>query len=437
MMPPQQNSWLRPRRLWPSAEGRLDSADMVIDVDHGLVERLLLELARHGGYGETGVWRTAYSPEWVAAQDQVAAWFAEAGLDVRRDAVGSVWGRLAGSEGGPVIATGSHIDSQTPGGRYDGALGVVAGLVALRTLREQFGAPRRTLEAVSLCEEEASRFHATNFWGSRAIVGSISSDEPDLIRDRDGTSIGEAMRGVGLDPQRIPEAKRGDLDTWIELHIEQGPILEADGLQVGVVDAITAIRHYVIELRGRSDHAGARPMEGRLDPIAGFAEIVTAVIGVALESGPPAVTTVGRIEVEPNLPSAVPDTVTFTLDSRHPDQRAVDAQHGRQEQLIREIAERRGLQVSWTTPLDLPASPSDPAVVAALERAATEQGVPYRRMHSGAGHDTQNIAKIAKTAMVFARSKDGRSHTPEEFTSVDDAVTAIRVLTGALHQLAY
>jgi allantoate deiminase len=410
---------------------------VVIEIDAGLVEGLLLELARHGAYGETGVWRTVYTPEWVAAQDQVAASLAEAGLEVRRDAVGNVWGRLAGSEGGPVIATGSHVDSQTPGGRYDGALGVVAGVVALRTLREQFGTPRRTLEAVSLCEEEASRFHAAGFWGSRAIVGSISSDEPDLIRDRDGTSIGEAMLSVGLEPERIPETKRDDLDTWIELHIEQGPILEAEGLQVGVVDAITAIRHYVIELRGRSDHAGARPMEGRLDPMAGFAEIVTAVIGVALESGAPAVTTVGRIEVEPNLPSAVPDTVTFTLDTRHPDQRAVDAQHARQEELMREIAERRGLQISWTKPLDLPACPSDPTVVGALERAATEQGIPFRRMHSGAGHDTQNIAKIAKTAMVFARSKDGRSHTPEEFTSVEDAVAAIRVLAATLHLLAY
>jgi allantoate deiminase len=361
----------------------------------------------------------------------------EAGLDVHRDAVGSVWGTLTGSEDGPVIATGSHIDSQTPGGRYDGALGVIAGLVALRTLREQFGTPRRTLAAVSLCEEEASRFHATNFWGSRAIIGGISPEETEQIRDREGVAIGEAMTRVGLDPERIPEARRDDLDTWIELHIEQGPILEDEGLRVGVVDAITAIRHYVVELRGRSDHAGARPMQGRLDPIAGFAEIATAVIGVALASGAPAVTTIGRVDVQPNLPSAVPDLVTFTLDSRHPDQRKVEAQHARQEELMREIAERRGLEISWTKPLDLPASPSDPSVVAALERAATEEAIAFRRMHSGAGHDTQNIAKIAKTAMVFARSKDGRSHTPEEFTSVEDCVAAIRVLAAALHGLAY
>ena len=410
---------------------------MVIDIDAKLVERYLVELARHGAHGETGVWRTVYSPEWVAAQDEVARWFAEAGLDVRRDAVGSVWGRLAGDQDSPVIATGSHIDSQTPGGRYDGALGVIGALVALRTLHERFGQPKRSLEAVSLCEEEASRFHAASFWGSRAVTGNIAPDEPERIHDANGVSMAEAMRAVGLDPERIPEATRDDIETWIELHIEQGPVLETAGLPVGVVDAITGIRHYVVRLTGRSDHAGARPMEGRLDPMAGFAEIVDAVIGVALELGPPAVTTVGRADVEPNLPAAVPDRVTFTVDSRHPDPRVLEEQHARQEQLMRTIAERRGLEISWSKPLDLPPCLSDPSLVAALERAAHEQGIPVRRMHSGAGHDTQNIAGIARAAMVFARSKDGRSHTPAEFTSPDDAAAGIRVLAAALHELAY
>jgi allantoate deiminase len=410
---------------------------MRIDVDAGRIEQYLRELARYGAHGETGVWRTAYTPEWVAAPDQVAAWYEEVGLEVRRDAVGSVWGRLAGEQSGPVIASGSHIDSQTPGGRYDGALGVVAGLVALQTLNERFGQPRRTLEAVSLCEEEGSRFHAANFWGSRAITKHVAPGEPDQILGFDGVSIADAMRTAGLDPERIPEAARDDVDVWIELHIEQGPILEERGLQVGVVDAITGIRHYVVELTGRSDHAGARPMKGRLDPMAGFAEIVTGVIGVALELGPPSVTTVGRAHVEPNLPAAVPDRVVFTVDSRHPDPEILDGQYARQEQLMREIAERRGLQISWTTPLDLPPCLSDPDVVAALETAAGEQGVPFLRMHSGAGHDTQNVARIAKVAMVFARSEGGRSHTPAEFTSVEDAAAAIGVLASALHALAY
>jgi allantoate deiminase len=408
-----------------------------VDVDGALVEQYLSDLARHGAYGETGVWRTAYSPEWVAAQEQVAGWLAEAGLDVRWDPVGNVWGRAVGAQGRPVVASGSHIDSQTPGGRYDGALGVVGALVAIRALLERYGPPRRTVEAVSLCEEEASRFHATNFWGSRAIIGGIEPDELERIRDFDGVSIAKAMREVGLDPGRIGEAARDDIDSWIELHIEQGPRLEEAGVAVGVVDAITAIRHYVVELRGRSDHAGARPMAGRLDPMAGFAEIASAVIGVALEIGPPAVTTIGRMHVEPNLPSAVPDIVTFTLDSRHPDPRIVEEQHTRQERLMREIAARRGLAISWTKPLDLPPAPCDPNVVAALEEAAREQSIPYLRMHSGAGHDAQNIAKVASVAMVFARSKDGRSHTPAEYTSVQDAVDAIRVLAGALHHLAW
>ena len=178
-------------------------------------------------------------------------------------------------------------------------------------------------------------------------------------------------------------------------------------------------------------------MAGRLDAMAGAAEIVDAVIGVALELGPPAVTTVGRVHVEPNLPAAVPERVVFTVDSRHPDGAVLAEQHARQEQLMQEIAARRGLDVSWTTPLDLPACPCNPAVVTVLEEAASRQGVPYRRMHSGAGHDTQNMARIARTAMLFVPSRDGRSHTPAEFTETAHAVTGIRVLTDALRALAY
>jgi allantoate deiminase len=408
-----------------------------VEVDSDLVEHHIRELAQHGAHGETGVWRTVYSPEWVAAQEQVATWYREAGLDVRRDAVGNVWGRLEGSEPGPSIASGSHIDTQTPGGRYDGALGVVAALLALQTLRQQYGRPRRTLEVVSLCEEESSRFHAANFWGSRAITGRIAPDEPDRIRGFEGETMAEAMRAVGLDPDRIEDAARNDLDVWIELHIEQGPILEEAALPVGIVEAITGIRHYVVELVGRSDHAGARPMDMRLDPMAGASEIISGVIGAALERGRPAVTTVGRLHVEPNLPAAVPDKVVFTVDSRHPDADALRELHARQEELMLAVAKRRGLAISWITPLDLPPCRCDPEIVATLEDAARSQSVPAVRMHSGAAHDTQNMARISKTAMVFVRSEGGRSHTPAEFTAVEDAVAGIRVLAAALHGLAY
>jgi allantoate deiminase len=414
------------------------SAARQIEIDAAAVEDAILALARHGAHGETGVWRVAYSPEWSAAQAQVEEWLAAAGLEVRRDAVGNVWGRLEGSEAGPVIATGSHVDSQTPGGRYDGALGIVAAVAGVRALAEQHGRPRRTLEVVSLCEEEASRFRSASFWGSRAITGEVRREHLDDVRDEDGVSIGEAMAAAGLEPERFEEARRDDdLDTFVELHIEQGPRLEEEGYPVGIVTGITGIRHYAVELRGRSDHAGARPMIGRRDPVPGMAEIVLEAVGNALELGPPAVTTVGRIAVEPNLPSAVPDLVRFTVDARHPDAARQERLFARHDETFRRVADARGLDLDVRIPLDLPPAPCDPGLVATFEAAAAEQGVPAMTLHSGAGHDTQRMAKIAKTAMVFVRSKDGRSHTPAEFTSVEDAVAGIRVLAAGLRRLAY
>src|SRR3954462_12059038 len=194
-----------------------------------------MTLAQHGAYGETGVWRPVYTPEWVAAQETVASWCQAAGMDVRQDAVGTLWGRVAGSEGGKSIVTGSHIDSQIPGGRYDGALGVIAAYVAIRSLLKQFGHPLRTIELVSFCEEEGSRYPAANFWGSRAIIGDIAPGDAEQIEGFDGTTIAEGMRAVGLDPARIDEARRDDIDSYLELHIEQGPLLEQAGLPVGIV----------------------------------------------------------------------------------------------------------------------------------------------------------------------------------------------------------
>lgn len=408
-----------------------------IAIDPALVEHYLTTMARYGAYGETGVWRTVYSPAWVAAQDQYAAWCEEAGLRVWRDAVGNVWGRLDGSAGGKAIVSGSHIDSQRPGGRYDGVLGALAGLIAIKTLKEQFGPPKRPLEAVSFCEEEGSRFPAANFWGSRAITGRIAPEEPDTLRGYDGETIGEAMRAVGLDPTRIPEAVRDDIDTFIELHIEQGPILEQAGRPVAIVNAITGLRHYVIELGGRSDHAGAFPMDLRRDPMAGAAEIISGVINTAIALGRPAVTTVGRMLVEPNFPAIVPDRVVFTIDARHPDPAAREELYARHEALFTEVAARRNLDLTWHTTLNQPPCPADPTIVRLLEAVAREQGVPTLTMHSGAGHDSQIMLRRYRGAMIFVQSKDGRSHTPAEFTSIEHAVAGITVLAAALHRLAY
>lgn len=398
-----------------------------------------MELARHGAYGDTGVWRTVYSPEWVAARDLLVQWFEDSGLTVHQDAIGNVWGRLKGSEGtgGKSIVAGSHFDSQRPGGRYDGALGVIAALVAVRALQAQFGQPKRTVEVLALCEEESSRFPTASFLGSRAITGAITPADLEEMIGYEGETAAEAMAAIGLDHTRVAEAQRDDIDTYIELHIEQGPILEQAGLPVGIVNAINGIRHYIVEIKGRSDHAGARPMDTRLDPMAGAAEIISGVIQTAIDMGRPAVTTVGRMQVEPGGPAIVPDRVVFTIDARHSDPAGRLELYAAHERLIRAVAERRGLTVSWETTTELPPCQSDPDVVSVLEQAAQEQGVAYQVMPSGAVHDAQRMATIAKMAMIFVQSKDGRSHTPDEFTTVDDAVAGIQVLAGGLHKLAY
>jgi allantoate deiminase len=408
-----------------------------ISIDPDLVERYILELATFGAHGKTGVSRTVYSPAWVGATAQYAQWCRDAGLEARRDAVGNVWGILAGDEPGGSFVSGSHIDTQTPGGRYDGALGAVAGLIALRTLREQYGRPKRTLEAVAFCEEESSRFPSANFWGSRAVVGRIAPRDWCSVIGYDGETIDEAMREVGLDPDRIPNASRTDIAGFIELHIEQGPILEQVGLPVAIVNAITGIRHYAAELRGVQNHAGAFPMDIRRDPMAGFAEIASGLINTAHRMGRPAVTTVGRALVEPNFPGIIPAKVSFMIDARHPDPGARKQLYAAHEGLLREVASRRGLEISVDVLLDHEPCLSDAALCATLKAAAATQQLVAFEMASGAGHDTQQIAAIAPVAMIFVRSRDGRSHTPDEFSTVADMTAGIELLAAALHRLAY
>lgn len=408
-----------------------------LSVSSALVEAYVMALGRIGASGQTGVKRTVYSPEWVQGTAQYAKWCDEAGLAVRRDAVGNVWGRLEGSAGGKSIVSGSHIDSQLPGGRYDGALGCLAALIAIRTLHEQFGTPKRPLEAVAFCEEEGSRFPAANMWGSRAVTGRIGPHEATQLRDYEGIAIGDAMRTVGLDAAHMGEATRQDIDTFIELHVEQGPVLEHTGLPVGIVTGITGLRHYVVEVTGEANHAGAYPMDLRRDPMAGAAEMISGVIDTATRLGRPAVTTVGRLQVEPNYPAIVPAKVTFTIDARHPDPKALAQLYARHETLLRTVAAKRGLRVSWQTTLDQPPTPSDTKTVELLQAAARSQGVETMLMHSGAGHDSQVMASIAKIAMVFVQSRCGRSHTPEEFTSIEHATLGIQILAAGMFRLAY
>ena len=396
-------------------------------IDSVLLERRLDELYAIGAEPDGGAYRPLYGAAWATAVERVERWLKDAGLKTRRDAVGNLWGRAEGTDNGKSIVTGSHIDTVRHGGRLDGALGIVAGLTAVEALLKEKGRPRRTLEVVAICEEEGSRF-ATNFWGSRAIIGAIDAPEAEMA---------EAMRERGLDPARIATAARDDIDTFVELHIEQGAVLESSGGTLAVVSAIVGTVHLELAVTGRSDHAGTTPMDLRCDALAGAAAMVQAVESIAKSLGRPGVATVGKLAVEPDQINVIPGKVIFTVDLRHPDLAGRRALEERVRSLCGTISQERRLGLAIRTLQEKPPVAMHPDVRALLARAAKECGVQAAEMVSGAGHDAQILAARCKVGMLFVPSVGGRSHCPEEHTDPGHLELGVRVLVRALELLAY
>ncbi len=407
-----------------------------MELSADLIARRIERLGRFGRLPEGGIYRGVYSPAWAEARAEVAAWGRAAGLEVREDAVGNLWLRLEGTEPGPAIVTGSHIDTVRNGGRYDGALGIVAGLTAVEALKARFGRPRRTIEVLATCEEDGARFRS-RLWGSRAILGIIGPEEPDTILDAEGISIGEAMRRLGFDPARIPEARRDDIGAFIELHIEQGPVLEASGHQVGVVTVVTGLTMGLVEVTGRADHAGTTPMSSRRDALVGAAEMVLGIRRAALRAGPPAVGTVGRLEVWPGGTNVVPEGVRFSVDLRHTDPQALGDLVRRTRRVCRQVGRKYGLGVEFRVVSTTPPTPLDPGLRGLLVGLARELGLKFLEMPSGAGHDAAWLARKFPAAMIFVPSRDGRSHSPLEYTPPEEIVPGVALLAAALHRLAY
>ncbi len=310
------------------------------------------------------------------------------------------------------MLTGSHVDTVPSGGRYDGALGVVGGLAALAALRA-LGTPARTLEVVALCEEESSRFSG-NFFGTRAMLGLVAPDEPQRLVDVDGVTLGAAMRDAGLDPSRIAEAERHDLETFLELHVEQGRVLVDEGTDIGLVEVIPSIAWETVTVRGRQDHAGATPMDLRRDALQAAAQMARDLTRLVEQEGRPAVATTGRWTVEPGWPSIVPGLTRFSLDLRHPDRQVRDRLLGAIHDRIRAVAQDHGVEVDVVRDKDEEPAPMDAELLEVCRRAAEACGASWRRMPSGAGHDSQLMASRVPTAMVFVPSVEGRSHTPDE-----------------------
>jgi len=379
--------------------------------------------------------REAYSPAFLEARAFARRRLDEAGLVTRVDAVGNLFGRT-GAPDEAVVLTGSHLDAVPNGGAFDGAAGVIAGLEAVRTIVEAGVPLGKPLEVVGFVEEEG-RF--SGLLGSAVMTGRTAIDGLAGLRDQDGVSFAEALAGAGLDVSRIEDAVRGagEIAAFVELHVEQGAVLEQAGIPIGVVTAIAGTHRLAVEIVGRADHAGATPMEARKDALLAAAEVVLAARKIAVESArPTARATVGQLFVEPNVTSAVAERVRFVVDVRDVDaaERARIAE--RVEQAIAVACQRERLSYRIANPMSATPGHTDPAVRAAIEEACRVIGVPFMRLMSGASHDALNLAQVVPTGMIFVPSRDGRSHSPAEFTSLDQLALGTDVLIATLLQLA-
>jgi len=402
-------------------------------IDATRLQRTIEELGRIGETPRGGLTRLALTDDDRRARDRMVAWMREAGLRVSVDRMGNIFGERAGTQTLPPVMIGSHVDSVPTGGKYDGQLGVLCGLEVVRALQDGGVRTRHPVTLVIFTNEEGARFQPAMI-ASGVMAGKIPLEDAYNARDRDGIRLVDELERIGyLGPE--PCAPR-PFRAYLELHIEQGPVLEEEGLSVGVVEGIVAISWSRLTIHGVQDHAGPTPMRVRHDALVAAAAVVSGVRGIATRLGGDAVTTVGTLDVAPNIVNAIPGRVRLSIDVRDPKTEVVD--HGRAmiDQMVREACEREGVRYELEHYWRVPFTPFDPAVVAAVERAARASGARCRRMLSGAGHDAQYMAAIGPTGMVFVPSRGGRSHCEEEFTPMEDITDGANTLLLAALELA-
>lgn len=380
--------------------------------------------------------RLYLSPAHGLAMRQVRAWMEEAGMATRVDAVGNVVGRYEGSTpGAPCIMLGSHIDTVVDAGRFDGNLGVLAGIEVVDALRRAGERLGLAVEVIAFGDEEGVRF-PTTLTGSRAVAGTLDPAVLD-VRDGEGVSVRAALLALGAEPEQLAACARapGEVAAYLEAHIEQGPVLEAESLPVGVVTAINGAARLRVEVVGEAGHAGTVPMGLRRDALAAAAEMVLAVEALARET-PDMVATVGRLEALPGAVNVIPGGARFTIDLRSPEDAVRQAALERLGERLQEIAGRRGTAVSLELFHETPAVSCDPRVVETLKTACAAEGVRARLLPSGAGHDAMAMAPLCPVGMLFVRCRGGISHNPAEWAEPADMEKAVAVLLHAVRSLA-
>ncbi len=388
-------------------------------------ERLLASIDTYAAIGATpggGVTRLALSDEDRIARDRFRDDAAATGAIIAVDDIGTIVARRAGREDLPPIQIGSHLDSVRNGGRFDGALGVLGGLEVLRAVERAGHVTRHPIEVIDWANEEGVRFEPA-MMGSGVAYEVFERAWADDRTDRDGVRFGDALDAIGYRGDIANRPKAGA--AYLELHIEQGPVMDDAGVGVGIVEGILGITWINVVIEGQADHAGPSPMALRRDALAAAAEIIGMVEALAIESGPPVVGTVGRLAPEPGLINVVPGRVEMSVDLRHMENDGLEALVATFAERAEAIAKRRGVEIAIDRFWTIAPTPFDPRVVAVIAEAA---GPEAMRLWSGAGHDAKYAADAGSAGMIFVRSRGGLSHCEEELSEPDDIVAGVATL---------
>jgi allantoate deiminase len=399
------------------------------------LEEAIEWLASFGAEPDGGVTRTLYSPQWKEAQQALKGWMEEAGLLTNFDSIGNLFGRLPSTNpNAQTILIGSHVDTVKSGGKYDGAYGIMAGILALFHLKKQYGQPAINLEVVSFCEEEGSRFPVA-LWGSGMMTGIYSFKDISDIKDSEGISFETAMMaaGFGHSEYRV----RNDIQTFIELHIEQGPTLEKVEKAIGIVKAIVGQKRFRITVNGESNHVGTTSMKWRRDALHGAVNMIHDLYESVKEYDEDLVTSVGQLFVEPNVPNVIPNHVQFTVDARHPNESVLSSFCHQFTENFETYAKKHDLDIKVEMWHEVQPAQMDSNLNEIIQSICINRTIPFHWMNSGAGHDAQLFAQICPTTILFVPSQGGISHSPLEYTSTQDLETGLEVLIQLLHQLAY
>ncbi|WP_085990898.1 Zn-dependent hydrolase [Oceanobacillus senegalensis] len=374
-----------------------------------------------------GMTRYSYSPEDVKTRTYIKEKMEEYGLTVREDGLGTIYGKLEGTlENAPSVLVGSHFDSVPHGGNFDGTAGVIAGLEVAALFQERKIQPTYPLEVIAMVEEEGSRFGG-GLMGSRGINGLIDEEDFHLIRDKDGISVVEAMQEAGLDSTLPKHRNAKTMKAFLELHIEQGPILEEENISIGVVDAIVGLTQLEVTVEGKAGHAGTTPMDRRSDALITAATIVTELPKIVQDEKNGTVITTGQFHVYPNGANVIPDKVTFTIDLRSGEEASIQRVMEKVEALIASH-QKGGMKTSVEQQLYIQPKELSQEVRSSLKESTEKLGISHIPMQSGAGHDAMVFSDFTKAGLIFIPSKDGLSHCPEEWSDIEHLAQGVDVL---------